>query len=416
MDADSYLIMWYFKIFDRSQRTSLLKLWYLNSKIINIYLEDIFYLYIWVVEIMSDKKRVAVVFGGQSSEHEVSRVSAEAVIRNIDTEKFDVAMIGITKDGRWLPYKGPVGLIGTGEWQSLAESSQASDRALLTAGTAIAEVQKDDKKIDVVFPVLHGCNGEDGTIQGLLELAGIPYVGSGVLGSALGMDKAYAKIIFEKAGIPQGKYLVYERKQVSKEFKKIADEVERTLSYPCFVKPSNAGSSIGVSKVHNVSELEAALQLAARYDRRILVEEFIDGHEIECAVLGNDDPVASTVGEVIPCNEFYDYEAKYMSGDSSEIIIPANLPNEVIEKIRDYSIKAFKALDCAGLSRVDFFVRKETNEIFINEINTMPGFTPISMYSKLWAASGLPYSKLIEKLIMLALERYEDSKRDFGNE
>jgi len=364
---------------------------------------------------MGDKIRVAVIFGGQSSEHEVSRVSAEAVIRNIDTEKFDVAMIGITKDGRWLSYDGPIGLIGTGEWQQLAESRQTSKQALLTAGSAIAEVQKDNKKIDVVFPVLHGCNGEDGTIQGLLELAGIPYVGSGVLGSALGMDKAYAKVIFEKAGIPQGKYLVYNRKQITKEFDKIADAVEQKLSYPCFVKPSNAGSSVGVSKVHDASKLQDALQLAARYDRRILIEEFIDGREIECAVLGNDDPVASTVGEVIPCNEFYDYEAKYMSGGSSEIIIPANLPEEIIEKIRDYAIRAFKAIDCAGLSRVDFFVRKGTNEILINEVNTMPGFTPISMYSKLWAASGLPYGKLIEKLIMLALERHEDNKRDVDN-
>ncbi len=364
---------------------------------------------------MSGKKRVAVIFGGQSSEHEVSRFSAEAVIRNIDTEKFDVAMIGITKDGRWLSYDGPIGLIGTGEWQQLAESSQQSQQVLLTAGSAIAEAEKDNKKIDVVFPVLHGCNGEDGTIQGLFELAGIPYVGCGVLGSALGMDKAYAKIIFEKAGLPQGKYLVYNRKQIINEFDKIASDVESTISFPCFVKPSNAGSSVGVSKVHSKDGLLDALQLAARYDRKILVEEFIDGREIECAVLGNDEPAASTVGEVIPCNEFYDYEAKYMSGDSSRIIIPADLPDEIVGQIRDYAIRAFKALDCSGLARVDFFVRKSTNEVIINEINTMPGFTNISMYSKLWAASGVPYSKLIERLIELALERFEDNKRDIDS-
>jgi D-alanine-D-alanine ligase len=361
---------------------------------------------------MGDKKRIVVIFGGQSSEHEVSRFSAEAVIRNIDTEKFDVAMIGITKDGRWLSYDGPVGLIGTGEWQALAESRQKSQQVLLTAGTAIAEAECDNKKIDVVFPVLHGCNGEDGTIQGLLELAGIPYVGCGVLGSSLGMDKAYAKIVFEKEGLPQSKYLVYNRKQIAKEFEKIAAEVEDRLSYPCFVKPSNAGSSVGVTKVHEKNELETALHLAARYDKRILIEEFIDGREIECAVLGNDDPVASVVGEVIPCNEFYDYEAKYMSGDSSQIIIPADLPAEVSEKIREYSVRAFKALDCSGLSRVDFFVRRSNNEIVLNEINTMPGFTQISMYSKLWAATGMSYSELVEKLILLALERYEDNKRD----
>ena len=361
---------------------------------------------------MGDKIRVAVIFGGQSSEHEVSRYSAESVIRNINTDKYEVAMIGITKDGRWLPYDGPVGLIGTGEWQALAESNVKQDHALLTAGTAIAESERDNKKIDVVFPVLHGCNGEDGTIQGLLELAGIPYVGCGVLSSSLGMDKAYAKIIFDKEGLPQGKYLVYNRKQISKDFDKICDDVNRVLSYPCFVKPSNAGSSVGVSKVRNIGELRAALELAAKYDRRILVEEFIDGREIECAVLGNDNPVASTVGEVIPCNEFYDYEAKYLSGDSSQIIIPAELPAEVIEKIREYAVRAFKALDCSGLARVDFFVRRDNYDIFINEINTMPGFTKISMYSKLWAASGMPYEKLVDRLIELALERFEDNKKE----
>jgi D-alanine-D-alanine ligase len=364
---------------------------------------------------MGDKKRVAVIFGGQSSEHEVSRFSAEAVLRNINTEKFDVAMIGITKEGRWLSYDGPIGLIGTGEWQALAESRQKSQQVLLTAGSAIAEAEKDNGKIDVVFPVLHGCNGEDGTIQGLFELAGIPYVGCGVLGSALGMDKAYAKIVFEKAGLPQGKYLVYNRKNINSEFDKIVSDIEHTMSFPCFVKPSNAGSSVGVSKVHSKNELKEALLLAARYDRKILVEEFIDGREVECAVLGNDEPEASTVGEVIPCNEFYDYEAKYMSGDSSAIVIPANLPTDIIEQIRDYAVRAFKALDCSGLSRVDFFVRKGTNEVIINEINTMPGFTNISMYSKLWAASGVPYSKLIERLIELALERFEDNKRDIDN-
>ncbi len=364
---------------------------------------------------MKDKKRIAVIFGGQSSEHEVSRFSAEAVLKHMDTDKFDVAMIGITKDGRWLSYDGPLELLGTGEWQALAETRQQSQQVLLSAGAAMAAAEKDNKRIDVVFPVLHGCNGEDGTIQGLFELAGIPYVGCGVLGSALGMDKAYSKIIFEKAGIPQGEYLVFNKKQVFQEVKSIIDKVEDLLTYPCFVKPSNTGSSVGVSKAHDRGELEAALQLAARYDRRILVEEFMDGREAECAVLGNDNPIASTVGEVVPCNEFYDYEAKYMSGDSSKIIIPADLPADTIEKIKKYSIKAFKALDCSGLARADFFVLKRTGEVYINEINTMPGFTQISMYSKLWAASGVRYGELIEKLIELALERYEDKRRDIDN-
>ncbi|MBZ0098174.1 MAG: D-alanine--D-alanine ligase, partial [Taibaiella sp.] len=271
------------------------------------------------------------------------------------------------------------------------------------------------KKIDVVFPVLHGCNGEDGTIQGLFELAGIPYVGCGVLGSALGMDKGFAKIVFEKEGIPQGKYVVFTRKQINQDMDSLVRQVEALLTYPCFVKPSNAGSSVGISKAHDRRELAEALHFAARYDRRILVEEFIDGREVECAVLGNDEPVASTVGEVVPCNEFYDYEAKYNSGGSSTVIIPAHIPDELIQKIRDYAVRAFKALDLSGLSRVDFFVHKDTGEVFINEVNTLPGFTSISMYPKLWEASGIPYSKLIEKLIDLAVERFSDNKREIGD-
>lgn len=361
---------------------------------------------------MGDKKRVAVIFGGQSPEHEVSRLSAEAVLKNINRDKYDVVMIGITKEGRWLSYDGPPDLIGNGEWQALAEAGQQSKQPLLSAGSAMAAAEKDSKKIDIVFPVLHGCNGEDGTIQGLFEIAGMPYVGCGVLGSALGMDKTYSKIIFEKAGIPQGKYYVFSRKQVFREIEAIMDKIEELLTYPCFIKPSNTGSSVGVSKAHDRCELETALLLAARYDRRILAEEFIDGREAECAVLGNDEPVASTVGEVIPCNEFYDYEAKYMTGDSSKIIIPASLPINVVEEIRNYAIKAFKALDCSGLARVDFFVHKDTGEVYINELNTMPGFTQISMYSKLWNASGVSYGKLIERLIELALERYEENRRD----
>lgn len=383
---------------------------------------------------MSDKKRIAVIFGGQSSEHEVSRVSAESVLKNIDRSKYDVEIVGITKDGRWLSYDGPLELIGSGKWQAIAEA-KADGKALLGTGEAgkgsdssltacdssargilkAAGVEAGNKKIDVVFPVLHGCNGEDGTIQGLFELAGVPYVGCGVLGSALGMDKCFAKIVFEKEGIPQGKYIVFSRKQAEQDTDNIVKQVEELLTYPCFVKPSNAGSSVGVSKAHDRKELIEALSFAARYDRRILVEEFIDGREVECAVLGNEEPVASTVGEVVPCNEFYDYEAKYMSGDSSTVIIPANLPDETIQKIRGYAVRAFKALDLAGLSRVDFFVHKDTGAIYINEVNTLPGFTSISMYPKLWAASGIPYSKLIEKLIDLAEERFTDSRREIGD-
>ncbi|MCX7841857.1 MAG: D-alanine--D-alanine ligase [Clostridia bacterium] len=375
---------------------------------------------------MENKRRVAVIFGGQSSEHEVSRVSAQSIINNIDRNKFDVVMIGITKDGRWLHYYGPVEKLATGEWQSIAEAGMGK-KELMPGCSALSQAsgfvspryifkaagaEDDCKTIDVAIPVLHGINGEDGTIQGLLELAGIPYVGCGVLGSALGMDKAYAKIIFEKEGIPQGKYLVFSRKQVEQSADSLAAKVESMLTYPCFVKPSNAGSSVGVSKAHNREELVAALHFAARYDRRILVEEFMNGREVECAVLGNDEPMASTVGEVVPCNEFYDYEAKYNSKDSSKVIIPADLPSATVELVRNYAVKAFKALDCSGLSRVDFFVDKVTGAVYINEINTFPGFTQISMYPKLWEVSGIPYGKLIERLIELAIERFEESRRE----
>ena len=371
------------------------------------------------------KKRVAIIFGGQSSEHEVSRVSAQSVIENIDKEKYEVEIIGITKKGQWLKYNGPVAKIGSGEWEAVAhnkllegKSSENETASEITNVNSARQVIAGNTKkpIDVVFPVLHGCNGEDGTIQGLFELAGIPYVGCGVLGAAVGMDKAYSKIIFEKEGLPQGDYLVFNRKQVNNQLEEAVAQVESRLTYPCFVKPANAGSSVGVNKASDRESLEKALIIAAKNDRRILVEEFIDGREIECAVLGNDEPVASTVGEVVPCNEFYDYEAKYQVGDSSKVVIPAeNLSEETIAKIREYAVRAFKCLDCAGLSRVDFFVHKDTGAIYINEINTLPGFTSISMYPKLWAASGIPYTELIDKLIELALERFEDTRREYTN-
>lgn len=370
---------------------------------------------------MNKKIRVAVIFGGQSTEHEVSRVSAESVIKNINRDKFDVVMIGITKEGKWLNYNGPVEKLGSGEWEKIAEQNQIAGRAQnVLAESASARSIFDaagvntveNKGIDVVFPVLHGANGEDGTIQGLFELAGIPYVGPGVLASAVGMDKAYSKLVFEKEGIPQGKYLVFNRKSLKTNLDDVVSQVESTLKYPCFVKPSNSGSSVGVGKAHNRQELIDTLFEAANYDRRLLVEEFIDGREVECAVLGNDDPIASTVGEVIPCNEFYDYKAKYID-NNSKIIIPADLPIATINDIRDYAVRAFKSLDCAGLSRVDFFVHKETGKVYINEINTLPGFTSISMYPKLWEASGIPYSELIEKLIDLAIERFEEKANKF---
>lgn len=368
------------------------------------------------VKCMSDKKRIAVVFGGQSSEHEVSRNSAQSVLENINRDKYDVTMIGITRDGRWLTYDGPVHLIGTGEWQAIAESKaqgtltavDSSARGILKAAGA----EKENKKIDVVFPVLHGCNGEDGTIQGLFELAGIPYVGCGVLGSALGMDKVYSKIIFEKIGIPQAEYLIFTRKQIIQNIEVSIKQVEDILSYPCFVKPANTGSSVGISKARNREELKESFNLAIKYDRKIIVEEFMDAIEAECAVLGNDEPIVSTVGQIVPCNEFYDYDAKYRIDGGSTAIIPINLPEDIINKVREYAAKAFKALDCSGLARADFFILKGTNEVYINELNTLPGFTKTSMYPKCWSVSGLPYDKLIEKLIDLAIDRFEDNKRD----
>ncbi len=377
---------------------------------------------------MSDKKRVLVIFGGQSSEHEVSRFSATSIISNMDKSKYDVSFVGITKEGRWLPYNGPVEKIASGEWEEIAINKMVKSipsrdniiNAIVSRGASSEALMKNGNEeesggsVDVVFPVLHGCNGEDGTIQGLFEMAGIPYVGSGVLGSALGMDKIYAKIVFEKAGIPQADYLFFTRKEIRDNADSAAGAIEQKFKYPVFIKPSNAGSSVGVSKAHDRKELIEALSFAAKYDRKVLIEEFINGREVECAVLGNDNPIASTVGEIVPSNEFYDYNAKYIDG-SSKTVIPADLPEETILRIRNYAVKAFKSLDCAGLSRVDFFVHKETGEVYINEINTLPGFTSISMYPMLWEASGIPYSELIDRLIDLAIERFDDNTREVEN-
>ncbi len=369
---------------------------------------------------MNRKKKVVVLFGGQSTEHEVSRLSAQSVLENIDSDKYEIAMVGITRDGKWLGYDGPIDKIGTGEWEETACGmlTSSNKKALLSDGNNpgdslknLVDINEDDREIDVVFPVLHGSNGEDGTIQGLFELADVSYVGSGVLGSALAMDKAYAKIIFEKVGIPNAAFLVFNRKQLSDNQEEIISKIESTFEYPCFIKPANAGSSVGITKAHDRNELIEGLFYAARYDKKILIEEFINGREIECAVLGNDEPIASKLGEVVPCNEFYDYNAKYID-DKSRVIIPANLPEDTIKRIRDYAVRAFVALECAGMARVDFFVSRENGEVFINEINTLPGFTKISMYPQLWEASGVSYRELINKLIELALERYDDTRKE----
>ena len=372
---------------------------------------------------MSDKIKVAVLFGGQSSEHEISRVSAQCVLENVDPERFDIKMIGITKKGEWLPYSGPVAHIGSGDWEYIARSALSSgEKTLALTGektkpaTCLDMVcggdTDGDGPVDVVFPVLHGPNGEDGSVQGLLQLADIPYVGCGILASAAGMDKEFSKLVFNNAGIVQARYIKVSRNEIEGAREVIQSRIHEELGWPCFVKPANAGSSVGISKVKKPEDLAEALRFAAEYDSKILIEEFIDGREVECAVLGNDNPIASTVGEIVPCNEFYDYNAKYID-NKSEIIIPAQLEQAVIETVRDMSVRAFKALGCSGLSRVDFFIERKTGRVVLNELNTMPGFTSISMYSKLWGASGIPYSQLITRLLELANEKHEDSRKSY---
>ncbi|MGI6085533.1 MAG: D-alanine--D-alanine ligase family protein [Acetivibrionales bacterium] len=370
-----------------------------------------------------NKIKVTVLFGGQSSEHEVSRISAQCVLENIDRDRFEVQTIGITQKGEWLRYEGDIKLIGTGEWEPVARSmlqnnnnSGRLNESVMTAPTCLDLVSFKNEKnhntgVDVVFPVLHGPNGEDGSVQGLLQLADIPYVGCNILSSAAGMDKEFSKLVFNNAGIPQAKYIKVYRNEIDGSMPYIISQISDKLGWPCFVKPANAGSSVGVSKARTPEELGSALKCATLYDKKILIEEFIKGREIECAVLGNENPVASVVGEIVPSNEFYDFNAKYIDG-KSDTIIPANIEYDTAEQVRLFAVKAFKALGCSGLSRVDFFV-KESGEVVLNEINTMPGFTSISMYSKLWEASGIPYKELITRLIELAFENHRHNIRSF---
>ena len=350
------------------------------------------------------KKNICVIFGGESPEHDISQRSVNSVLKNLNAEKYNIYTVGITRNGRWYLYSGEREKIRSGEWENDTEnlvtafvSPDSSYHGLMIAGD-----RNEKLHIDVFFPVLHGEYGEDGTIQGLFELAHVPYVGMGVLSSANGMDKTFSKIIFNAAGIPQADWVVV---LSGDDFEKRADEIEKKLGYPCFVKPARLGSSVGVKKAHDRGELIEALYNAEKYDRRILVEEFVDGHEVECAVLGNaNDARAATVGEIVPTVEYYDFDAKY-NDDSTVLVIPAELPEETIEKIREYSLAAFHALDGQGIARVDFFVRRSDGSIVLNEINTMPGFTSISMYPKLWNAVGVGYGELLDTLIELAEKR-----------
>jgi len=366
---------------------------------------------------MAKKKlRVGILFGGKSGEHEVSLRSARSILKAIDRKKYDVVELGITKEGRWLQSSAAQALLG-GD----ATPTDSNDETGLTIAAAAAEPAA-GTGLDVVFPVLHGTFGEDGTIQGLFELADIAYVGSGVLGSSAGMDKDAMKRMFFAAGLPMTPHVTLLRSEWRADAKKSTRLIEKTLQYPVFVKPANLGSSVGISKVKSRADLAAAMDLAASFDRKIVIEQGVGGpgvkpRELEVAVLGNDTPEASIVGEIVPAKEFYDYEAKYeLNGaDESVSIIPAKLTKAEEKKIRTMAIAAFRACDCAGLARVDFLmapaVKGKPAEIVLNEINTLPGFTSISMYPKLWAASGVKYSKLIDKLIELALERHREKQQ-----
>ncbi len=355
------------------------------------------------------KKRIAVLFGGKSSEHEVSRVSASYVISQIPRDKYEVITIGISKKGKWYLYNGDIESIKDGSWENNPDNKLAFIAPAPRVGgmVILSEGSYEIVKLDAVFPVLHGKNGEDGTIQGVLDLAEIPYVGCGVLASADCMDKIVTNIIFEHEGIAQAAFTWFYTSDYKKDPDKYIAQTEEKLGYPVFVKPANAGSSVGVSKASDRNELRAAIEKASKEDRRILIEENIIGKEVECAVLGNDEPFASVPGQIAPASEFYDYDAKYNNADS-KLYIPAQISVELIDKVKSIAKKAYRALDCTGLSRVDFFVTDD-GRVLLNEINTLPGFTSISMYPKLMAACDIKGSTLIEKLIDLAFERADNN-------
>ncbi|SDO66941.1 D-alanine-D-alanine ligase [Paenibacillus sp. yr247] len=369
---------------------------------------------------MSGKIRVGLIYGGKSGEHDVSLQTALAVMKAVDFNKYEVTPFYISKKGEW---RSGSPLLGPAESKEVLTFSSGADAAA-HASNAIAPIfgaiqtrgdvsiastnpaGSMDTGLDVIFPLLHGTFGEDGTIQGLLEMANIPYVGAGVLASAVGMDKVMMKKIFAQEGLPQCIFRHFTRTEWEKNRAYHLVELETAIGYPCFVKPANLGSSVGISKARNQQELIKAVNFAFQYDRKVIVEENIDAREIEVAVLGNDEPIASVAGEIVPSNEFYDYKAKYMDGNSA-MIIPADIPAETSEQIRQLAVQAFLAVDGSGLSRVDFFLGKIDQKIYINEINTMPGFTPFSMYPLLWKETGKPYTELLDDLIRLAIERHK---------
>lgn len=364
------------------------------------------------------KIRLGVIFGGRSGEHEVSLQSARSVMESVDREKYEVVPIGITKEGRWLASGDPLRALQTGDRSATEPAALLSDpdrRGLMClddTGEAITATPL--AELDVVFPVLHGPYGEDGTVQGLLELAGLPYVGAPVTASAVAMDKAIFKDVVRAHGLPTVEHVMVKRRTWEADQQGVASQIANQLGYPVFTKPANLGSSVGISKCHDRMELMAGLGEAARYDRKLIVEAAVPAaREIEISVLGNDDPMASVPGEVVPSREFYSYEAKYIdTGEAaSDLLIPAPLSAQMTERVQDLAIETYRAIDCAGMARVDFLLSAETDVLYVNEVNTIPGFTRISLYPKLWEASGLPYPELIDRLIELALERHRDKAR-----
>ena len=366
---------------------------------------------------MTTKKlRVGIIFGGRSGEHEVSYCSATSIINAIDKNKYTVIPIGITKQGKWISPQETARALQSGKIEgksSVVLLSDPSSKALIYIDSNQGLNKSPDlEKLDVIFPVLHGPYGEDGTVQGLLELANLPYVGAGLAASAISMDKDLMKTIFKQHKLPILKWITIKRKDWRKDKLKILSLIQDNFKYPVFVKPTNLGSSVGITKVHQKKELEKAIDLASSYDRKILIEEGAeDVREIECSILGNDDLRASVVGEVIPAREFYDYDSKYID-KKTQLIVPADLSKAVSQKVQQIALRAFRAVDAAGMARIDFFVTKKENKIYLSEINTIPGFTSVSMYPRLWQATGISYPELIDRLIQLALERHQDKNQN----
>jgi D-alanine-D-alanine ligase len=356
------------------------------------------------------KIRVGILFGGRSAEHEVSLQSAKYIIKAIDTDKYDVVLIGIDRKGRWYLNDSSHFLFNADDPAQISLKHGNTELALIPGSASKQLISVKGKKtvgeLDVIFPVLHGPYGEDGTVQGLLRMADIAFVGADVLGSAVSMDKDVMKRLLRDAGIPQAKFISF---SLSDRNLITFEKVDTVTGIPCFVKPANLGSSVGISKVHNKEEFEPALKKAFEFDDKIVIEQYIEGREIECSVLGNDNPVASLPGEVMPSHEFYSYEAKYLDQEGAKFQIPAVLPEEILKRIQEMAIKTFKVLNCESMARIDFFL-KGTDEIYVNELNSIPGFTKISMYPKLWEASGISYSELFDRLIQLALERHQRRK------